>query len=75
MTAPKRLRSTAKPKPVPAAQLSDMEIRVALAFRDFKPGSKEAWAEMMQNIARDHRHQAAAARPARALRLVSGGAR
>lgn len=74
MTAPKRQRSATKPKPVPAAELTDMELRIALAFRRFKPDMKETWVETMENIARDFELKASAARPARALRLVVGGA-
>ena len=73
--APKRPRRGAKPQAVPAAELSAMEIRIALAFRRFKPDVKEIRVETMENIALDHQRQIAEARPAQALRLVVGGAR
>ena len=73
--APKRPRRAAKPQAVPAAELTDLEIRAALAVRNFKPEVRRAWVETLERIGEDHRLQIAAARPASALRLVVGGAR
>lgn len=64
-----------KPKPVPAAQLSDLEIRAALAVRKFDPEKKQGWVDLLERIGADDERKAAAARRALALRLVSGGAR
>lgn len=73
--APKRTRRAAKPQPVPAGELTAMEIRIALAFRRFKPDMKETWLETMESIAVDQQRQMAEARSTPTLRLVSGGAR
>jgi hypothetical protein len=73
MTARKRPSSAGKPQPLPPAQLSDLEIRVALAFRNFKPDMKNVWAETLERIAAKHQLEIAEARPKHALRLVSGG--
>ena len=60
---------------VPEAQLTEMEMRIALAFRRFKPEMKTTWLETMENIATNYEIEAAAARPARSLRMVKGGAK
>ena len=72
--AQKRQRRPAKVQSVPAAQLSDLEMRTALALRRFPPDMKQEWAETMERIATNYELKAAEARPARTLRLVVGGA-
>lgn len=72
--APKRQGRAAKPQAVPAAELSALEIRAALAVRRLPAGKKGSWTEMLERLADKYELEAAAARPAPALRLVVGGA-
>ena len=74
-TAPKRPRRAAKPKAVPPADLSAIEIRAALAIRKFPPDKVVSWVETFERIGDDFELKAAAARPERQLRLIVGGAR
>ena len=74
-TTPQRQRRATKPQLVSPAQLDNIEVRAALAFRNLKPETKQAWLEMLEGVAADHQLQLAARRPVRALRLVAGGAR
>lgn len=73
--APKRPRRAAKPQAVPAAEFSNLEIRAALAVRKIPPEKMASWVETLERIGEDYELKAAAARPTRTLRLVSGGAR
>lgn len=73
--APKRPRRAAKPKLIPEAELTALELRAAMAVRRLVPEQKEGWVEILEKLAVDYELKAAAARPARSLRLVLGGAR
>ncbi|SEO43913.1 hypothetical protein SAMN05428959_10822 [Duganella sp. CF517] len=73
--APKRQRRAAKPQAVPAAEFGALEIRAALAVRRLPADRKQSWCEMLERLATKLEADAAAARPAPVLRLISGGAR
>jgi len=66
--APKRPRSAATPRPVPAAELTADQLRIAQLFAAMDARAQEGMMSMMLAMAEDFpRHT----RPA--LRLVGGG--
>ena len=70
MTAPKKPRRAAAPKPAPAAELTADQLRIAQLFASMEDDAQEGMMRMMVAMV-----ESCPRRTRPALRLVSGGSK